>query len=236
LVFFNKGSGTHRIDFSDYPVAKNLIYFLSPGRIHEMKPDNQEGFVIAFPKDILYDIQATENVSVSQLFYYPDNNYSVDISLGHVPTLHNLVALLEYEAAKPNQNQKLVRNYLSALLINCLECRGLSNPVKIDDRIIKLRMEINKSYITQRSGSYYAKKVYLSLKHLNDLSLQTLGKTVTQLIHERLLLEAKREIVYTDNSIKEIAYKLRFKDPAYFNRFFKNLEGMTPNEFRKISK
>lgn len=235
MVFFTQGSGTHRIDFSDYPVTKNRIYFLSPGRIHEMKPDNREGYNIAFSKALLYSIETIEGLSLSQLFYNPAIQYSVDISHAHPPTFQHLIALLEYEAVKKNQHQKLIRNYLSALLMNCLECNRLSNPPMVDHRITQLRMEIDKAFITQRSGNYYAQKICLSLKHLNDLSVKTLGKTVTQLIHERLILEAKRELVYTHKTIKEIAYELGFKDPSYFNRFFKKQMFITPDEFRKTS-
>jgi AraC-like DNA-binding protein len=236
LVFFTKGNGTHSIDFSNYKVEPNLIYFLSPGQIHEMKSQECQGYVIALSKELFNHIQTAENISFSQLFHHPQNKCSINISTKHISTFHNLIKLLENETAKTIQNQNLIRNYMSALLISCLECSHLSKFNKINDRITRLRIEINESFITERSGTYYAQKICISLKHLNDLSKEALGKTVSQLIHERIILEAKREISYTDKSIKELAYKLGFKDPGYFNRFFKRFTEMTPDEFRKISK
>ncbi len=58
------------------------------------------------------------------------------------------------------------------------------------------------------------------------------GVSVKQLLHKKRLVESKKEIIFTDKSIKEISYSFGYKDPAYFNRVFKNLEGMTPNDFR----
>ena len=236
LIFFTKGIGTHRIDFADYPVAPNLIYFMSPGQIHEMKLQGREGYVISFSKELLYHIQILEDISFGPLFYHPDNEFAVDISIGDHATFYKLISLLENETTKVIQNQNLIRNYMSAFLISSLDYSNFSSSNERKDRIMKLRMEIDKSFISERSGRYYAEKLNLSLKHLNDLTNNTLGKTVTQLIHERILLEAKRGIAYTDKSIKEMSYELGFKDPAYFNRFFKKLMGKTPDEFRKISK
>jgi len=236
LVFFTEGNGTHRIDFTDYPIAPNRIYFLSPGQIHEMKSQGRKGYVIAFSKEILYHIQTIENLSFSQLFHHPENRYSIDISSGNESAFHTLILLLENETSRTIENKNLIRNYLSALLISALEYSPYIEKDKLKDRIMKLSLEINKSFITERSGSYYANKLSISLKHLNDITNETLGKTVTQLIHERIILEAKREIAYTGKTIKEIAYELDFKDPAYFNRFFKKFMNMTPEEFRKNSK
>ena len=73
----------------------------------------------------------------------------------------------------------------------------------------------------------------LSPKRLNEITRKMLGKTITQLIHDRILLEAKRELIFSGRSIKEISYELGFEDPAYFSRFFKKQSGFSPTHFRK---
>jgi AraC family transcriptional regulator, transcriptional activator of pobA len=65
------------------------------------------------------------------------------------------------------------------------------------------------------------------------LCRQASEKSALELIHDRLLLEAKRNLVYTSMNISEVSYAVGFADPAYFTRFFKRLAGMSPKEFRE---
>ena len=65
--------------------------------------------------------------------------------------------------------------------------------------------------------------MFISAKHLNNLCKKGLNKTVTNLIHERIMIEAKRLLLFTDNSISEIAFELGFTDKSYFMRFLKKI-------------
>jgi AraC family transcriptional activator of pobA len=80
--------------------------------------------------------------------------------------------------------------------------------------------------------AHYAARMGLSAKVLNESIRRASGKTCIALLQDRVLTEAKRRLLYTDESCKEISYALAFKDCSYFTRFFKKLEGMTPVEFK----
>lgn len=233
LIFFTEGKGTHRIDFTDYEVANNLVYFISPGQIHEMQTKDRKGYVIVISKEVFYNIQKIENISFSALF---NNIQQVKIVIKDPTDFNMLISLLKNEQNKTNTNRHLLRNYVSAILITCIESSNIEKDKEQDYRIYRLMDEINQSFRKERTGKFYSDKLCISLKHLNDISNKILGRTLTQLIHERIILEAKREIAYTNKSIKEIAYELGFKDPAYFNRFFKKFIKQTPETFRRISK
>jgi AraC-like DNA-binding protein len=92
---------------------------------------------------------------------------------------------------------------------------------------------INQYYRTMRLPKEYAELLYITPNHLNALCRELLGKTAGDVIRERVLLEAKRLLTNAGMNILEIAYELNFKDNSYFTRFFKNYEGITPEEFRK---
>lgn len=80
---------------------------------------------------------------------------------------------------------------------------------------------------------WYARRIGLTPTHLNAIVQALAGKSALQLIHERLLLEARRELIYTPRTISVIADSLGFADPAYFTRFFKRLQGLSPKDFRR---
>jgi AraC family transcriptional regulator, transcriptional activator of pobA len=83
------------------------------------------------------------------------------------------------------------------------------------------------------SVSSHAALLGVSPEILSETVKKEIGKTPGTLIRERVLLEAKRLLLHTSLSVAEIAYQLLFKDPSYFNRFFRRAAGNTPAEFRK---
>ena len=73
----------------------------------------------------------------------------------------------------------------------------------------------------------------ITARRLQQAVAESVGKTPKQLIDDRLLLEAKRLLVYTNHSIKEIGFQLGFEEPTNFSRFFRKQAGHSPAEFRK---
>ncbi|WP_416426693.1 helix-turn-helix domain-containing protein [Pseudomonas sp. App30] len=72
----------------------------------------------------------------------------------------------------------------------------------------------------------------LSVAHLNNVCRELAGQSALQIIHQRLLLEAKRNLIYTSMTVSQVSDSLGFADPAYFSRFFRRLAGVSPRAFR----
>jgi AraC family transcriptional activator of pobA len=92
---------------------------------------------------------------------------------------------------------------------------------------------IEEHYMTHKPLSWYAHRLGITAAHLNAVCRQAVGKSALELIHERMILEAKRNLVYTSMTISVVSYTIGFADPAYFTRFFKRQVGMSPKEFRQ---
>jgi len=99
--------------------------------------------------------------------------------------------------------------------------------------IRKFNLLVEANYRTEHSVSYYAHRLHKSPKTLSNLFALYNNKTPLQIIQERIIIEAKRLLYYTDKSIKQITYELGFEDPAYFSNFFKRHSALSPVEFRK---
>lgn len=91
---------------------------------------------------------------------------------------------------------------------------------------------VDENFSKHTTLDHYAAQLGISVAHLNAVSRQMSGRSALQLIHERLILEARRELIYTSMTIKEVSELLGFTDPAYFTRFFKRQMGMSPKDFR----
>uniref|UniRef100_UPI00333ED2D6 helix-turn-helix domain-containing protein n=1 Tax=Castellaniella defragrans TaxID=75697 RepID=UPI00333ED2D6 len=94
---------------------------------------------------------------------------------------------------------------------------------------------IESHYRTQHKVGWYALRLGITAAHLNVITQALGGKSALQLIHERLLLEARRELIYTPRTISTISDSLGFSDPGYFTRFFKRVSGRSPKEFRRLT-
>lgn len=92
---------------------------------------------------------------------------------------------------------------------------------------------IEKDYAAQYSVDHYAKRIGITAAYLNVLCRQYVDQSALELIHQRVVLAAKRNLVYTSMTISVVSYMLGFSDPAYFTRFFKRQVGFSPKEFRR---
>lgn len=79
----------------------------------------------------------------------------------------------------------------------------------------------------------YAALLHVMERRLSEATKRCTGQTASEIIHERVLLEAKRLLVHSQLSISEVAYRLSIDDPAYFSRFFKKHTGKTPGEYKR---
>lgn len=92
---------------------------------------------------------------------------------------------------------------------------------------------IEQDYASHHRLDYYANKIGISNAHLNAVCREFAQRSALDLVHERIMLEAKRNLVYTTMTIRTVSDALGFSDPAYFTRFFKRQAGIAPKEFRQ---
>jgi YesN/AraC family two-component response regulator len=141
-------------------------------------------------------------------------------------------ALAQYE---------LLISYLKIFLITASRVKAQQRPEaqkEIDKNkepsiLQNLKNYIESDYKTKHSAGDYADMLAISSKALAKLTKTHFNKTLTDLISERIVIEAKRELYLTNKSIKEIAYGLGYNDEYYFSRFFKKNADVSPQVYRK---
>ncbi len=102
-----------------------------------------------------------------------------------------------------------------------------------DATVIALRNLIEEHFQTERQLAFYAEKLAMTVDRLNDHVKRATGVTAGHLVRQRVLTEAKRQLVFTNQPIHTIAYDLAFSDPSHFARFFRKQTGTAPHEFRE---
>ncbi len=241
IFVFYQGGGIHKIDFNEYPIETATLHFISPGQVHLVKRDqNCYGYVITFPEE-LYALQGQQQF-LQQIALY--NNYQVppiiQCNTDQIATIKTLVSRIETEYQSGGlMREELMRSYLNVLLVhsNRIFQDQHKNTVnysssKGKDLVKTFKVLLENNFLKVQSVNDYAGMLAVTPNHLNDTVKKLTGITVSTHIHERVILEAKRLLLNTNNSVKEIAFTLNFEDPTYFIRFFRKLMQQTPGEFR----
>lgn len=240
LVYFSSGSGSHSIDFVNFPVQAGQIYFMIPGQVHSWsfttKPD---GYIVNFSEQYINALIA--NPRYLDQFDFLSGKASdqvITIPRNNRPQIERILKTIIEEG---NSNEALKDDCARAALVQLLiYVSRYSNKDDGDQRtnhnslllrnFLKL---IDQYYKEKKLTRDYAALLYVTANHLNALSKDRTGQSAGELIRNRVLLEAKRLLVNAKMSISEIASELDFADNSYFSKYFKKYEGVSPDEFRK---
>ncbi|MET6999025.1 helix-turn-helix domain-containing protein [Chitinophaga defluvii] len=241
IIWFMKAAGKHIVDFVSYELEDNVIFLLQPGQVHQLLDCNKQGHFITFTekfyfsnkhdKETLYDFTC--------LFDSWQGYSPIRISDHAVKSFQSLIELMSREMSCSGCSRGVVKHYLNAFLL-LLEREKKRNatqimmPLSRDSRVVQLRRLLEVNYNKEHQVAFYANAFALTPKRLNEITKEKTGRTVTELLHDRLVLEAKRNLAFSHKSVKEICYELGFEDPAYFSRFFKNHTGISPQDYREM--
>ncbi|WP_313807895.1 helix-turn-helix transcriptional regulator [Flavobacterium sp.] len=240
-VLFTHGNGFHEIDFIRYDVKPGTLFFLNPGQMHHWElSDDIQGFIF-FHTQSFYDLHFASNRVNNFPFFYSVQN-SPMLSVDTIQT--KLFSDLFNQIYTENQFEFILKTSKILSLIDLIYIE--STRLYIENQTTEIIPQNNYSvtfrkfeeliethFKTEKSPSQYANWLNISAKHLNRITQNRVGKTSTDMILERVFLEAKRELISKQFSFSEIAEDLGYDDYAYFSRIFKKKCGATPSEFIK---
>lgn len=239
LYLIASGSGKHEIDLNEYEINGNQAFFISSGQLHQCFASDVLGYFIQFDLDFYHSIRTP-----FKLFDFPFFHTALlesCLELGeNYDKIQNLVSqmFLEFEAKENLGKWNILRYQLEILLIELtrIKQQNTSNAhilVPNNKKLRKLEFLIEKYFVEHKDVNFYANQLHISSRHLNSIiSLQT-GKSISEMIQNRILIESKRLLLHSEKTVSEIAFELGFSDKAYFHRFFKKTTGETPLHFRQ---
>lgn len=243
ICIFINGAGKHEIDFNSHSINAKSLHFISPGQVHLIsREDHYHGYLIVFSKDF-YSLDSFHQNLLFQVPYFNNHTLAPILNLndGEFEELMQLVIMMKNEYLNDQQNTKeILRSYLQVFLLKCKQFyfQHFSEKEKMQDPQFFLVQEFKKMveihYKKFHLVQEYAESLALSPSVLNKHVKRITGFTAGEIIIDRLLLQAKRLLIYSDLSHKEIAYRLNYEDPSYFSRIFKKKTSYSPSEFRKV--
>lgn len=243
VLYLSKGSGFHIIDGNKYEIKPPSVFFMSPGQAHKMEFSNDiEGYIFIFTDDFYLINQNNQNRLIEFPFFFTirqDNPPLVLTEKGNVLFLESLFekGISEIKKGK-NYSIELLSSILDLILTFCATLyKYEENILKGKGHVVvkKFFQLIEENYQNNFSVSEYADKLSITPNHLTQTVNQLTGKTSSQIIKAKQILEIKRLLVHTNLSVTEIANVLNFIDQSYFAKFFKRETGVSPTQYRMKS-
>ncbi|HEU4717304.1 MAG TPA: AraC family transcriptional regulator [Bacteroidia bacterium] len=240
VILCTKGKGRHEIDFNAYDIRPGSLFFIYPGQAHLFTlTEPADGYVFLHSKDFYETYFTRKKISAYPFFYCSHNTPALYLDPAQVRYAEELMKemLSEFEGKALAKNQKIC-SLIDIAYIEMARIYLEKNPVTLPGsqhsmRIRQLEDLIEKNFRTERSPSFYASEMNMSAKQLNRICRETLGKTTSEMISDRVVLEAKRMLAHTDAPFAQIASELGYFDDAYFIRMFRKHSGKTPAAFAK---
>lgn len=241
VLFLQKGSGYHIIDGNKYEIIPPCIFFMSPGQAHKLELSNDiEGFIFIFTSDFYLLDRTNQNSLIEFPFFYTIHQDNPPLLLQSKNDIHFLETLFRQGITElehsTGTNSAMVRSILDLILITCATRYELDehllNKGKGQILVKKFFHLIEENNQKRLLVSDYARMIGVTPNHLSQTVKLLTGKTSSQIVKAKQLLEIKRMLVHTELSVSEIADKLNFEDQSYFTKFFKREAGLTPVQYR----
>jgi AraC family transcriptional regulator, transcriptional activator of pobA len=239
ILWFDEGISTQTIDYQEYKIEPKTLFFISPNQLHHFEEwQPLKGGSIFFTEDFFL----LNHIDKDKLFEltFLDNFYSQPLLQPDEVTWNEIkltIELIIAENRRASSATTIIQSLLNILLTQIQRAIDEPNNEKANKNYVvlykKLKNLIEIHFKEPLKASDYAAMLHLSQHHLNLVVSQVTGKTTTELIRGRSMLEAKRFLTFTDHTVSEIALDLGYFDLSYFTKVFKAETGVSPLAFKK---
>jgi AraC family transcriptional regulator, transcriptional activator of pobA len=231
FIFMIKGLTSHGVDLRQFDVKNNELLFILPNQIHQL-PIRKQGtdyFKLGFDDDCLSLLPKQYPFLLN-----PYNNQKIKFTASAAARLKSIFGILLQLLSSMDTNPELVLAHLNSLLTEIDIAYFYNDKNPANDKLskyISFKQLIESNLTDQLSIKDIAEELALNTNSLYNIVKHYSGVSPKEFITNRLILEAKRRLYYSESSIKQLAFDLGFNDPEYFSRLFKKVTGKTITMF-----
>ena len=238
IIYFRTACGTHSIDFEDYTISDNSIFFVPKGAVHMIDLKGSVcGMYVTFNEELVSSILSRDSSLNSFSFFHSYRSAPLlKLNFENSENVQQLISVLhkEFAGCQVSRNSVLPL-YLGILLhkLNDLYVKEYPDAESVgqSDLVARFKELLGIEFKGSRFVKDYAKRLCVTPNHLNEVVKSRTGKSAGWWVRDRVLLEAKRLLLHSPLTIQQVSQALYFEDPSYFSRFFKRYEGLSPSEY-----
>jgi len=241
ILLIERGGGEMTFDAAKLPFTAPAAILVPAATAHgfRFEPNVTDGWVVSFTEDAASTLTDRAGEALERLRGLAEQPI---VQIGDETERARLSALcaeLFEEHGLAREGYRLAMRGLLVLIAvgvaRLAASRARTGTVTLhpaDATVAQLRALVDEFFRKERLLGFYADKLGMSVDRLNDHVKRSTGVTAGHLVRQRVLTEAKRQLVFTTQPIHDISEELAFADPSHFARFFRKQTGTTPHEFR----
>jgi len=242
ILLIEQGGGEMMFEAAKLPFAAPAAILVPAAVAHgfRFQPQVTQGWVLSFTEDAAGLLTERAGEALSRLRALAAQPIIPIAEDAERSRLSALCAELFEEGSLAREGYRLAMRGLLALIAigvaRLAASRARTGSVTLqpaDATVAQLRALVDEFFRKERQLGFYAERLCMTIDRLNDHVKRATGVTAGHLVRQRVLSEAKRQLVFTMQPIQDIAAELAFSDPSHFARFFRKHTGTTPHEFRE---
>lgn len=242
ITLISAGNGAFWLDTHRYPVERDTVFFTSPGQVRRWIAEGLDGLCLFFPGEFLLEYFNDPLFLHRLRFFHSDAGpFALPLAagasrelLGRLNAMHR-----EYRDLK-NDSPHLLRAIAYEVLVTLnrwyASAYGYALDTPVEPTISRFRGLIEREFRRTRQVSDFAAELGVTPGHLNALCRRHVGRSAGDMIRGRVIAEARRLLVHTDDDVGRIGAYLGYPDPAYFSRVFKRATRVTPLAYRRAGR
>ncbi|MGA8614644.1 MAG: helix-turn-helix domain-containing protein [Xanthobacteraceae bacterium] len=241
ILLIERGGGAMTFEAATLPFAAPAAILVPATIAHgfRFEPNITDGWVLSFTEDAAAGLAGRAGEALVRLRALAAHPIVPIGDEGEHARLSALCKELDEEHSFAREGYRLAMRSLLVLIAvgvaRLAASRARTGTVTLqpaDATVAQLRALVDEFFRKQHLLGFYADRLGMTVDRLNDHVKRSTGVTAGHLIRQRVLTEAKRQLVFTTQPIQDIAEELAFADPSHFARFFRKHTGTTPHEFR----
>ena len=240
-ILFTHGSGVHEIDFNRYTIEPGSLFLLAPGQMHNWNlSDDVKGYIFFHTQDFFDQFFTYDSIRDYPVFRSSLSENTVVLKGELKDEIIAVFEKLMKEVRSTSWRKDMVVVHLIAVLyieVNRLlledATENRTNHASYLNHFQLFEDLLEKNFKTEKSAAVYASWLNMTQKHLNRICKTLLNQTTTDVITNRVVLEAKRMLMYKEVPFSEISAELGYVEYDYFSKVFKKKVGITPKDFIK---
>lgn len=225
---------------TDYVQAmESTLIFVVPGQVFSwLRDQNTTGYFVLFKKEFITSLSTDYISEFPFLKITEPNNYI--LNKDEYSQIECFIQqIIEVFNSENNYQDKILQHLLFATLYFCKSIHNQYSKVEESlskSRVIVSKFEslVEKMYIEVRNVNEYANLLHVTPSYLSQSVKNITGRSTKSIVKDRLFVESKNLLKYSNLTISEIAYRLKFDEATHFTRFFKSMSNLTPSQFRNI--